>query len=164
MSGRSPLNASRGAGVGFHQAARSGGALQNQPPAVANVAGLQVLGASVTQFSIDVPELAADATTDVDYTQALGIPALTLQNGATGLVVVSLTLTQQGDNVTVTFTQQLSYGGVSPQNVWTIPPNGRFAGGQVSGVARIIATAAAAAQTLTALCNAHVYGIPASNS
>jgi hypothetical protein len=165
MSGtgqRIPVSISPGSGgPGFHAASRSTGALQSQAPAVSNAQIQQVLGSMVTTFSLPVPHLGQQgATADVHFTQALGLPNITLAKGAAGLVIVTLDLAEQGNGFTVNFSRQLQYGGISPQNVWTLPPGATFNGGKVVGVARIVALATAAAQTLTVLCNAHVVGIP----
>jgi hypothetical protein len=164
MSGtgqRTPLSISPGSGgPGFHAASRQASGLQTQTPAVANVQLQQVLGSMVTSFSLAVPHLAQGATADIPFTQALGLPNITLAKGAAGLVVVTLDLAAQGNGITVNFSRQLQYGGISPQNVWTLPPGATFNGGKVVGVARIVALATAAAQTLTVLVNAHVLGIP----
>lgn len=165
MSGggqRIPVSIGPGTGgVGFHAASRSAAALQSQAPAVANVTLQQVLGAQVSTFTITTPGLASGATTDVPFSQPLGLPNISLAKTATGLVVVSLTLAAHGENLQVTFSQQLQYGGISPQNVWTLPAGATFNGGKVVGVARLVALAKATAQTLTVVCNAHVLGIPA---
>jgi hypothetical protein len=165
MSGggqRIPVSISPGSGgVGFHAASRAAGALQTQSPAVANVTIQQVLGSMVTSFSLSIPALGQQgATADVSFTQALGLPNITLAKGATGLVVVTLDLAEQGSGVTVNFSRQLQYGGISPQNTWTLPAGATFNGGKVVGVARCVALKTAAAQTLTVLCNAHVLGVP----
>lgn len=160
---RIPVSQSPGTqGPGFHAAARAAGSLQSQQPAVANVTLQQVLGSQVSTFTINVPELSSGATTDINYLQPLGLPNITLQKNSTGLVVVTIDLAQQGKNISVTFSRQLQYGGISPQNVWTLPAGSTFNGGQVVGVARVVALADSAAQTLTVICNAHVIGVPAS--
>ena len=159
---RTPVSASRGAGVGFGAAARVGAGLQNQPSAVAPTAILQqVLGSNVSTFSLTFAAFGQQgATEDIAFTNPLGIPAFTLEKGARALIIVTLQLTEQGTGLVVSFSQQLAYGGVAPQNVWTIPPGGTFAGGKVVGTARALALAATSMQTLTVLCNAHAYGIP----
>lgn len=169
MSGtgqRIPVSIAPGTGgVGFHAASRAAAAIGTQTPAVANVTIQQVLGSMVTSFSIPVPALANQgATTDVNFTQALGLPNITLAKGATGLVVVTLDLAQQGNGLTVNFSRQLQYGGISPQNTWTLPAGATFNGGKVVGVARVVALERTAAQTLTVLVNAHVLGVPASGA
>lgn len=167
MSGtgqRIPVSITPGTkGPGFHAAARAAGSLQAQQPAVANVTLQQVLGSQVSIFTINVPHLAGPGSTaDVNYSQTLGLPNITLQKNSTGLVVVTIDLAEQGNNISVTFSRQLRYGGISPQNVWALPGGATFNGGQVVGVARIMALAEAPAQVLTVICNAHVIGVPAS--
>jgi hypothetical protein len=160
---RSPLSASIGGGVKFGAVERTGGSVQNQPSSVApNLTLNQVVAAMVSTFTIDIPALAiTGSSASVNYENPFGLPTFTLAKGATGLIIVSLSLATPATGCQVTFSQQLQYGGVAPSNRWTISAGGTFAGGKVVGVALAVAQATTVAQTITVLCNAHAYGVPA---
>lgn len=160
---RSPLSASVGGGIAFGSVTRTGGSVQNQPSSVAPSLTLQqVIASNVSIFTIDIPAIGTGGqAVDIDYSNPLELPTFTLAKGATGLILVNLAPTVHADGVTVTFSQQLQYGGVAPSNQWTIRAGGTFSGGKVVGTARVVATVSTSAQSLVVLCNAHAYGIPA---
>lgn len=129
------------------------GSVGIRPPAILGDVELQALAMSRDTFNLKVPELAAGATQDVNYSYIpQGFPqSFILVGGASGIVIadVNVPVLYPGLGV-LGVSMSLKFGIGAPQNAgsttWTIQANQKYQLTQVVGAVRFFSPAGSDAQ------------------
>ena len=151
---RVPIAFTQGGGAFVPLTGGAAASVSIRPPAILNVAELQVLGISTDVLSTDIPAIAAGATADVPYTYyPAGLPVnFTLVNGAKGLLVADIGFPVLpvgcgliGYSRSVTFGIGPSAAG-SPS--WTLVAGQQYQAATVAGTLRWFSAAGCDKQTI----------------